>query len=94
MSNNSIEDIPLMKICSVWLFFDNADYSRIKLWSQIIGCPEDSLGLSIKNVQYLHNNKTGIKTEDGFLELIYRQMKNLTTAQRKDVFQKMRKKSA
>jgi len=90
--NNKVNDIPLMRVCSVWLAFDNADYSRIKLWSQIICCPEAALEESIKNVQYLRNNKLGIKTEDVFLKLIYDRMKKLTTSGMKVVFTGMRKK--
>lgn len=91
---DKIEDLPLMKVCSVWLFFDKADYSRIKLWAQIICCPENALKESIENVKYIATNKkAGKETEDAFLNVIYLQMKELTTDGMKVVFNGMRNKA-
>ena len=92
MPNEKVEDIPLMKVCSVWLYFDGADYSRIKLWSQIICCSEAALKLSMKHAAYLHNSKNGIENDDAFLKVIYDEMKNLTTDGMKVVFNGMRGK--
>lgn len=86
-------DIPLIRICSVWLYFDNADYTRIKLWAQIINCSEAALKLSMENVRYLENNKLGTKTEDAFLILIYNEMKVLTISGMKSIFDSMRKQA-
>ena len=77
----------------MWLYFDNADYTRIKLWSQIIGCKESEIKKSIENVRYLENNKLGTKTEDAFLILVYNEMKNLTVKGMKIVFNGMREKT-
>jgi len=86
-------EVSLIRICSVWLYHDNADYSRIKFWSQIICCSEHALKHSIENVRYLENNKIGTKTEDKFLILIYNEMKTLTTEGMKIVFDGMRKEA-
>lgn len=85
-------DEPLMKVCAVWLFADNADNTRIKLWSQILKCPEKLLKLTIENVRYLENNKRGTPTEDPFLKLIYNELKDMSVGSIKIVFNGMRGK--
>lgn len=92
MSNIKYDE-PSVKICAVWLFHDEADYTRIKLWSQILNCPEGLLKENIEKVNYFDNDKRGIKNNDTFLKLIYDEMKDRSVASMKSIFNSMRKQA-